>query len=316
MDLFLDPNAKRLKVLFLGEGNFSFCRSLIQQNVKHDVYATCFESEESANESTMENIAILKSFGVKIFFGIDATTLEENTIPTKTWDRIIFNFPHIGGKMKIQKNRDLLKNFGHSASKVIEKKEGCVIVTLCDGQGGTPYDHVKRIEADSWQIVKMMSYGNFGMIGARKLQLEQFPGYKPFGYRSQDKGFHVDQATVHIFQIFPLIVQKNEISCVDDSVVSRKMICPPSYEHDISFWIPNNDLSENRLKEVIDQESKSSVTKIDLIDEYHSKEKGQISRTYRLTYFNDIFIINPIQVMDIHYSIGKALMKKFNVIVR
>jgi len=68
MDLFLDPNAKRLKVLFLGEGNFSFCRSLIQQNVKHDVYATCFESEESANESTMENIAILKSFGVKIFF--------------------------------------------------------------------------------------------------------------------------------------------------------------------------------------------------------------------------------------------------------
>ena len=31
-------------------------------------------------------------------------------------------------------------------------------------------------------------------------------------------------------------------------------------------------LSENRLKEVIDQESKSSVTKIDLIDEYHSKE--------------------------------------------
>ena len=57
----LDPNAKRLKVLFLGEGNFSFCRSLIQQNVKHDVYATCFESEESANESTMENIAILKT---------------------------------------------------------------------------------------------------------------------------------------------------------------------------------------------------------------------------------------------------------------
>ena len=50
------------------------------------------------------------------------------------------------------------------------------------------------------------------MIGARKLQLEQFPGYKPFGYRSQDKGFHVDQATIHIFQIFPSIVQKIDIS--------------------------------------------------------------------------------------------------------
>ena len=316
MDLFLDPNAERLKILFLGEGNFSFCRSLIQQNVKHDVYATCFESEESANESTMENIAILKSFGVKIFFGIDATTLEENTIPTKTWDRIIFNFPHIGGKMKIQKNRDLLKNFGHSASKVIEKKEGCVIVTLCDGQGGTPYDHVKRIEADSWQIVKMMSYGNFGMIGARKLQLEQFPGYKPFGYRSQDKGFHVDQATIHIFQIFPSIVQKIDISSSTNPVFLRKMIFAPTYEHDISFWIPNNDLSENMLKEVLDQESKCSVTKIDPIDVYHSKEKDQTSRTYRLTYSNDEFIINPIEVMNIHYSIGKALMKKYNVVVR
>ena len=316
MDLFLDPNAENLKILFVGEGNFSFCRSLVQHNVKHDVSATCYESEESANESTMENIAILKNYGVKIFFGIDATILEQTTIPTKIWDRIIFNFPHIGGKMKIQKNRDLLKHFAQSAHNVIEKKEGCVIVTLCDGQGGTPYDHAKRIEADSWQILKMMSYGHFGMIGAKKLQLELFPGYKPFGYRSQDKGFHVDQATVHIFQIFPsILVQKNEISCVN-SIVSRKMICAPTYEHDISFWIPNNDLSENRLKEVIDQESKSSVTKIDLIDEYHSKEKGQISRTYRLTYYNDEFIINPIEVMDIHYSIGNALMKKYNVIVR
>ena len=123
MDLFLDPNAESLKILFVGEGNFSFCRSLIQHNVKHDVSATCYETEESANESTMENIAKLKNFGVKIFFGIDATILEQNTILlTKTWDKIIFNFPHIGGKMKIQKNRDLLKHFAQSANNVIEKK--------------------------------------------------------------------------------------------------------------------------------------------------------------------------------------------------
>lgn len=72
-----------------------------------------------------------------------------------------------------------------------------VIVALSGGQGGSEYEVIQRSEADTWQIIKMMSFG-----GLQAIRIEQFPNlpaYKAFGYRSQDKGFHVEQALVHTF---------------------------------------------------------------------------------------------------------------------
>ena len=309
MDIFLEPNKPKSKILFVGEGNFSFSRCLVEnsENINENITVTCFEAESDQNESTKENINVLKNHGIQVMFGIDATKLNEIKV---IWDKIIFMFPHIGGKMKIQKNRDLLKNFALCTQKVLEN-DGKVIVTLCDGQGGTPYDNIKRLEADSWQILKMMSYGSFGLVQALKLQLEQYPGYKPFGYRSQDKGFHVEQATVHIFQKFPPITIQND-------QISKSMICAPKYQNDLSFWITDGktEVPEDIFREIINKESKYSVIKVDLIDKYFSEQKGLHSQTHRLTYFNEKFVISPNDVMILHYSIGSVLTKHLNINIR
>ena len=90
------------------------------------------------------------------------------------------NFPFSGGKMKIDKNRELLKQFSLSVSKVLNE-QGQVLVTLCDGQGGTNFDKNPRIESDSWQILKMMSYGKLALVQAETFQLQKFPGYNSYG---------------------------------------------------------------------------------------------------------------------------------------
>ena len=312
MEIFLDSNFTNSKILFVGEGNFSFSRYLIE-NVKNDfsnIIATCYEPESSLSESTKDNVTALIDHGVKVEFGVDATKLEEKFREIK-WDKIIFMFPHIGGKMKIQKNRELLKNFAQSVQKVLAKN-GSVIVALCDGQGGTPYDKCQRLEADSWQILKMMAFGSFGLTKVSKFNLEQYPGYRAYGYRSMDKGFHVDQGTIHVFQSFPSIDE------IDFEGNKLEMFCAPEYKHDLSFWMPKGqiELPEEHFQDIIKKFGKQSVIAIDLIDKYFSDEKELQSFTYKLTYCNTRFVIDPVKVMGLHYAIGNELENVLKVKIR
>ncbi|XP_029177291.1 mitochondrial ribosome-associated GTPase 2 isoform X2 [Nylanderia fulva] len=147
-------------VLLVGEGNFSFSVALLRCNLNINLIATCYESNVS-QETTKENVNYLRSNGICVLFDVDATKLEEClALKSKLFDKIIFNFPHIGGKMRIEKNRELLKNFFLSSEKMI-KENGQILVTLCNGQGGTPMDKPKRRWDDSWKIVEMAAHGNF-----------------------------------------------------------------------------------------------------------------------------------------------------------
>ena len=116
----------------------------------------------SNSEFAKENVTALKSKGVEIEFNFDATDSSQNEEMHQEFDLIIFMFPHIGGKMKIHKNRELIKQFGISAAKMLKNSDSKVIITLYEGQGGTPFDKIQRKEADSWQIIKMMSYSHLG----------------------------------------------------------------------------------------------------------------------------------------------------------
>jgi hypothetical protein len=200
-------DAANQKVLFVGEGNFSFSLAMAKMSAQRPFSwtSTCFESAP-VSEIGASNTAELSELGIRVCFGVDATNLEKYfSDECDLFDRVVFMFPHVGGKMKIQNNRRLLREFGASAARVVEPERGRVVVTLCAGQGGSDFDVVQRSggEADTWQIVKMMADSGLLMVRAGPVDLATMKGYVSYGYRSLDKGFHTERAVGHTFALKP-----------------------------------------------------------------------------------------------------------------
>ncbi|XP_007245291.2 ferredoxin-fold anticodon-binding domain-containing protein 1 [Astyanax mexicanus] len=190
------------EVLLVGEGNFSFAAALcdsLDPGVR--VTATCLQPEAEAlsRENTQNNIQHLRDQGATVLFEVDCTHLKEHeVIRHHLYDCIVFNFPHCGRKSGVKKNRTLLAKFFASCAEVL-KDNGEVHMALCNGQGGTPYDNPMREWHNSWQAVSMAAEAGLILSDIRPFDCDQFQGYRCTGYRSQDKGFHVEGALTHIF---------------------------------------------------------------------------------------------------------------------
>ncbi|KAI7812384.1 ferredoxin-fold anticodon-binding domain-containing protein 1 [Triplophysa rosa] len=193
---------KAREVLLVGEGNFSFSAAL-NENAGDDVgvTATCYQNEENANrqESAALNIQRLRERGSTVLFEVDCTCLKDHeAIKHHLYDCIIFNFPHSGRKSGVKTNRLLLVKFFQSAIAVL-KDNGEVHVTLCNGQGGTPCDSPVREWHNSWQVVAMAAEAGLIQSEIRPFECDMHQGYQCTGYRSQDKGFHVEGGLTHVF---------------------------------------------------------------------------------------------------------------------
>jgi len=157
--------------LIVGDGNFSFTACLAQhlgKNISTQVFATSLDTREQlqTNPVAIENLDKLLAFPyINVIHGVDTTNLDA-TFQDKIFHKIIFNFPHTGGKVKISKCRELLEKFFLSASKRIDHTRGVVCVSLCQGQGGTPQDHVQRDYGNTWQVVQQAAK-------AGKLRIEE-----------------------------------------------------------------------------------------------------------------------------------------------
>ena len=66
----------------------------------------------SYNELIVFQLSNLLCSGTKVLFSVDATKLDQcPSIEGAIFDAVVFNFPHVGGKGNIGKNRELLKHF-------------------------------------------------------------------------------------------------------------------------------------------------------------------------------------------------------------
>lgn len=190
-------------ILLVGEGNFSFSASVSQQysETETNITATCLQHQEEAlrHEGAANNIKIIKDSGGVVLFEVDCTKLEEcASLQGRLFDRVVFNFPHCGRKSGVKKNRKLLKRFFLSCVQVLSE-DGEVHVSLCNGQGGTPADQPKREWHNSWQVAAMAAEAHLILSDVHPFESERYQSYKCTGYRSQDKGFHVEKGLVHVF---------------------------------------------------------------------------------------------------------------------
>ncbi|KAI8636409.1 hypothetical protein BD408DRAFT_376945 [Parasitella parasitica] len=188
------------KILLIGEGNFSFARSLCENYLDagaDNLTATCFDSEkvlyEKYGDEAKENIEIVREYGGTVLFEVDGTDMPKEAKKNK-YTKIVFNFPHAGLGIKDQdrniiENQKLLNGFFDAAEpllttagkdeipdKIAERRhteqdpipDGEIHVTM---KTCTPYN--------LWGIKSLVkAKGVLAVRGTAPFYTDDFPGYE------------------------------------------------------------------------------------------------------------------------------------------
>ena len=114
-------------VLLVGEGDFSFSRSLLEAHGCSSLIATSFDMQSALRgkyPQVASNIRVLEEDGCQVLYGVDATKLGKpgtsdgggKEVKRGGFDKVVFNFPHVGGLTK-DVNRQVRHNQGKPCLK-------------------------------------------------------------------------------------------------------------------------------------------------------------------------------------------------------
>lgn len=113
------PFSSTDRILLVGEGDFSFAHSLLTTHKCSSLIATSFDKASVVTSKYSQATSHIRSLeaeeGCKVIYGVDATKLGRSgvsdgggkEVKKGGFNRIVFNFPHVGGLTKDVNRRKL-----------------------------------------------------------------------------------------------------------------------------------------------------------------------------------------------------------------
>ncbi|KAF1957648.1 hypothetical protein CC80DRAFT_471072 [Byssothecium circinans] len=181
------------KILLVGEGDFSFTRSLVVSHGCANVTATSYDSEAEVRRKYPSFEAVEKELSgltpaVPLFYGVDAGKLGGYKGGEGGWDTIAFMFPHTGGlttdvNRQARANQALLISFftaclspssspakrktpPRAAPAPFLKTGGKVVVALFEGEA-----------YELWCIRNLARHVGLKVVGSWRFEWGEYPGY-------------------------------------------------------------------------------------------------------------------------------------------
>ncbi|KAL5077290.1 hypothetical protein RYX36_016274, partial [Vicia faba] len=209
------------EILLVGEGDFSFSLCLAKAFASaNNIVASSLDTHDDVIKKykhAKSNIDELKKLGACILHGVDATKMKSHShLNRRSFDRVIFNFPHAGFHGKREDNLSLIKMHQHLVCGFFKNTSSMIWAN-----GEIHVNHKTTPPYTNWNIEKLAEESFLKLMECSHFKKEDYPGYynkRGDGNRC-DKSFHLGRCST--FKFIPLT---RTIQCARNEVQYKEQV--------------------------------------------------------------------------------------------